>query len=75
MIENGLRPPEDHMLTLNEWLGQKIGTDNWYVGESGFTLAQPLSLACYEDMRAEYLRLYRSSPSIGVAPPPLATLK
>ena len=62
------RHPDDDMLTLNEWIGQKIGTDNWYVGESDFALAKPISLGSYKNMQSEYFRLYGDGPAISAAP-------
>lgn len=35
-IEHDRRQPDDRMLTLNDWISNKIGTNNWYVGESDF---------------------------------------
>jgi SAM-dependent methyltransferase len=68
-IEDDRRQPEDRMLTLNEWISKKIKTDNWYVGESNFALATPLSLDSYESMRAEYSRLYGAGSAIGAVTP------
>jgi SAM-dependent methyltransferase len=68
-IKDRPREPEDRMLTLNEWISQKIGTDNWYVGESNFALATSLSLDSYESMRTEYSRLYGAGPAIGAVTP------
>ena len=68
-IEHDRRQPDDRMLTLNDWISNKIGTNNWYVGESDFALATPLPLNSYESMREEYSRLYGASPANGTVTP------